>query len=264
MKFYHNKIIWITGASSGIGRALAIEFSRQGASLILSARNNEALIETRSLCADHKNVKLLTLDLQEIQTFEEKTKEAISLFDGLDILINNGGVSQRGFANETPLVVDRKIFEINYFGTIGLTKAVLPYFIKNKKGQIAVTSSVVGKFGSPVRTAYAASKHALHGFFDSLRAELYDENIGVTIICPGPINTAISENALTASGDKQNKKDEAIAGGMNPEVLAKKYIKALKKNKREAWIGKKEVFAIYVKRFFPGLFARIIRNVKVT
>lgn len=264
MNSYNNKIVWITGASSGIGRALAIEFSKQGALLILSARNNEALIETRSLCSDHKNVKLLPLDLLEIEKFEALTKEALSLFGGLDVLVNNGGISQRSLAVETSISVDRKLFEINYFGTIALTKAVLPFFIENKKGQIAVTSSVVGKFGSPVRTAYAASKHALHGFYDSLRAELHSYNIGVTIICPGPINTAISENALTASGEKQNKKDDAIASGMSPEVLAKRYIKALKKNKREAWIGKKEVFAIYVKRFFPGLFARIIRNVKVT
>lgn len=195
MNSYNNKIVWITGASSGIGRALAIEFSKQGAFLILSARNNEALIETRSLCVDHKNVKLLPLDLQEIDKLEGITKEAISLFGGLDVLINNGGISQRGLATETSIEVDRKIFEINYFGTIVLTKAVIPYFVENKKGQIAVTSSVVGKFGSPVRTAYAASKHALHGFYDSLRAEVHSYNIGVTIICPGPINTAISENA---------------------------------------------------------------------
>lgn len=264
MNWYLHKTVWITGASSGIGRALAIEFSKQGANLILSARNNEALIETRSLCMDIKNVKLLPLDLQKNENFEAVTQEAISLFGSIDVLINNGGISQRGLAVETSLDVDRKIFEINYFGTIALTKAILPYFIENKKGQIAVTSSVVGKFGSPVRTAYSASKHALHGFYDSLRAELNSYKIGVTIVCPGPINTPISENALTATGEKQNKKDEAIAQGMNPQVLAKRYIKALKKNKREAWIGKKEVFAIYVKRFFPGLFARIIRNVKVT
>ena len=121
-----------------------------------------------------------------------------------------------------------------------------------------------GKFGSPIRTSYAASKHALHGFYDGLRAELFDYNIGITLVCPGPINTSISENALTASGEKQGIKNDAIANGISPEVLAKKYIKALRKNKREVWIGKKEVFAIYVKRFFPGLFARIIRNVKVT
>lgn len=264
MNSYQHKTVWITGASSGIGRALAIELSKQGANLILSARNNEKLIETRSLCEDIKKVKILQLDLADYESLEDKTKEALSLFGGLDMLINNGGISQRGLAAETPLSVDKKILDINYLGTVALSKAVLPYFIVKKAGQIAVTSSVVGKFGSPVRTTYAASKHALHGFFDSLRAEVHEYNIGITIVCPGPINTSISENALTASGEKQGVKNEAIANGIAPEVLAKKYIKALRKNKREAWIGKKEVFAIYVKRFFPGLFARIIRNVKVT
>lgn len=261
---YLNKIVWITGASSGIGRALAIEFSKQGALLILSARNHEKLIETQSFCEDPKKVKLLTLDLENYDALSEKVEKALNLFDGLDLLINNGGISQRGLAVKTPLSVDKKIIDINYFGTIALTKAVLPHFIQKRSGQIAVTSSVVGKFGSPVRTSYAASKHAIHGFFDSLRAEVHELNIGVTIVCPGPINTKISQNALTETGDKQNKKDEAIANGIEPDVLAKKYINALKKNKREVWIGKKEVFAIYVKRFFPGLFARIIRNVKVT
>lgn len=261
---YLNKIVWITGASSGIGRALAIELSKQGALLILSARNNEKLIETRSFCEDPKKVKLLTLDLENYDTLSKKAEEALKLFGGLDLLINNGGISQRGLAVSTPLSVDKKIINVNYFGTIALTKAILPHFIRKKSGQIAVTSSVVGKFGSPVRTSYSASKHAIHGFFDSLRAEVHELNIGVTIVCPGPINTEISQNALTATGEKQNKKDDAIANGIEPEVLAKKYVTALKKNKREVWIGKKEVFAIYVKRFFPGLFARIIRNVKVT
>ena len=260
-----DKVVIITGGSSGIGKALAVSFAKLGCKVAITGRNEERLNEVGKELDDLGVSNLcLRLDSSSEADNKQMVKETIKTFGRLDILINNGGISQRGFANETPLEVDRKIFEINYFGTIGLTKAVLPYFVKNKKGQIAVTSSVVGKFGSPVRTAYAASKHALHGFFDSLRAELNDQNIGVTIVCPGPINTAISENALTASGKKQNKKDEAIAAGMNPEVLAKKYIKAIKKNKREAWIGKKEVFAIYVKRFFPGLFARIIRNVKVT
>jgi dehydrogenase/reductase SDR family member 7B len=264
MNSYQNKTVWITGASSGIGRALAIEFSKMGANLILSARNNEKLIETRSLCKDIKLVKLLPMDLGDFNSMKDKVNIALYLFEGIDVLINNGGISQRSLAVETKLSVDQKIMDINYFGTVALTKAILPHFIEKKSGQIAVTSSVVGKFGSPVRTAYSASKHALHGFFDSLRSEVYTYNIGITIVCPGPINTGISENALTANGEKQNKKDAAIAQGIAPKVLAKKYIKALRKNKREAWIGKKEVFAIYVKRFFPGLFARIIRNVKVT
>jgi short-subunit dehydrogenase len=261
---YKNKTVWITGASSGIGRALAIQFSVIGANLILSARNNEKLLETLNMCSHQSQIKLLPLDLEDYQSVGRKADTALALFGGIDVLINNGGISQRALAVETPISVDKKIIDINYFGTVALTKAILPHFIEKKSGQIAVTSSVVGKFGSPVRTSYSASKHAIHGFFDSLRAEVHQHNIGVTIVCPGPINTSISENAITASGKSQNKKDDAIAGGISPEVLAKKYIKALQKNKQEAWIGKKEVFAIYIKRFFPTLFSRIIRNVKVT
>jgi|TARA_B110000261_G_scaffold162027_1_gene204765 short-subunit dehydrogenase len=261
---YKNKTVWITGASSGIGRALAIQFSAMGANLILSARNNEKLLETLNMCSHQLQIKLLPLDLEDYESVGRKSNTALALFGGIDLLINNGGISQRGMAVDTPISVDKKIIDINYFGTVALSKAILPHFIEKKSGQIAVTSSVVGKFGSPLRTSYAASKHAIHGFFDSLRAEVNQYNIGVTIVCPGPINTNISENAITASGKSQNKKDDAIAGGISPEVLAKKYIKALQKNKQEAWIGKKEVFAIYIKRFFPTLFSRIIRNVKVT
>ncbi|MEN8927954.1 MAG: SDR family oxidoreductase [Flavobacteriales bacterium] len=264
MNDYKNKTVWVTGASSGIGRALAIQFSSLGANLILSARNTEKLSKTKELCSNQAQIKVLPLDLEDYTKAQEKTASALAFFDGIDLLINNGGISQRSLAEETPITVDEKIMAINYFGTVALTKALLPHFIAKKSGQIAVTSSVVGKYGSPLRTSYAASKHALHGFFDSLRAEVYDHNISVTLVCPGPINTKISENAITASGESQNKKDEAIAGGLSPEVLAKKYIKALKKNKKEVWIGKKEVFAIYIKRFFPSLFANIIRKVKVT
>ena len=257
-------MVWITGASSGIGKALAIELSKLNATLILSSRKKEALEQVKQACSDPSKVQTLVLDLEDYKTLQEKATAAIMLFGGVDILVNNGGISQRGLALDTPISVDKKIIDINYFGTVALSKAILPHFIEKKSGQIAVTSSVVGKFGSPLRTSYAASKHAIHGFFDSLRAEVNQYNIGVTIVCPGPINTNISENAITASGKSQNKKDDAIAGGISPEVLAKKYIKALQKNKQEAWIGKKEVFAIYIKRFFPTLFSRIIRNVKVT
>ncbi|MDA9261989.1 SDR family oxidoreductase [Flavobacteriales bacterium] len=261
---YKNKTVWITGASSGIGRALAIQFSAMEANLILSARNSQKLLETLNMCTNQSQIKLLPLDLEDYEAVGRKVDTALALFQGVDVLINNGGISQRGLAVDTLISVDKKIIDINYFGTVALTKAILPHFIDKKSGQIAVTSSVVGKYGSPLRTSYAASKHAIHGFFDSLRAEVHDYNIGVTIVCPGPINTEISQNAITANGEKQNKKDDAIASGISPEILARKFIKALQKNKQEAWIGKKEVFAIYIKRFFPTLFSRIIRNVKVT
>ena len=261
---YNNKTIWITGASSGIGKALAINFSKQDANLILSARNELSLNEVKATCKDPEKVKILPLDLSEHTSFDEKTKLALGYFNGLDMLVNNGGISQRSYAIETKLSVDKKILEVNYFGTIALTKAILPHFVAKKNGQIVVISSVIGKIGTPLRTAYAASKHALHGFFDSLRAEVYNDNITVTIICPGYVNTNVSKNALSADGTRHNKDDKGNANGMLPDVFAKKAIKSIAKQKQEVVIGgAKEKMAVYLKRFFPSILANIIRKIDV-
>ncbi len=261
---YTDKTIWITGASSGIGRALAIEYSTLNGNLILSARNEKALEETKELCSNKKNIKILILDLADHESFSQKAEEAKAFFNDIDILINNGGISQRSLVNETILSVDKKLFDINYFGTIGLTKALLPYFINRKAGHIAVTSSLTGKFGTPLRSSYAASKHALHGFFDSLRAEHHDDGINVTIVCPGFINTNVSINALDENGNKREIMDNATKNGLSANVMAQKYIKAIHKNKQEVWIGKKERIGVYIKRFFPILFSNMIRKANVT
>lgn len=264
MKF-KSKTIWITGASSGIGRAMALAFSKQGANLILSARNEEKLNEVKEKCQNPNQVDVLPLDLTEYDTFEEKVKTALAFFNGVDILINSGGISQRALARDTALNVDRTIFEVNYFGTIGLTKALIPHFINKNSGQIVVISSVVGKIGTPLRSSYAGSKHALHGFYDSLRAELYDNNISVTLICPGFVNTDVSRNALTGDGSKQNKLDNATAKGLNPDNFAKIALKAIAQKRQEIVIGgSMEKLAVYVKRFFPRLLSNIIRKAKVT
>ena len=263
--FYKNKTIWITGASSGIGKALALAFSKEGANIILSARNEQKLNEVKEQCTNPDKVKILPLDLTDFSSFNEKVISAIQFFDGIDILVNNGGVSQRSLAIETQFKVDQQIFEVNYFGTIGLTKELLPHFIKKQNGQIVVISSVMGKLGTPLRSAYAASKHALHGFFDSLRAEIFNKNIDVTIICPGYVITDVSKNALTGDGSKFNKMDEATAKGLQPEELAKKALNAISKKKQEVIIaGSKETAAIYLKRFFPKLLSKIVRKVNVT
>jgi len=260
-----NKTVWITGASSGIGKALATEFSKQGANLILSARNEKKLLEVKELCENDEKVKILPLDLTNFDIFENKVEEAISLFNGIDILVNNGGISQRSLTAETHLSVDQQIFNVNYFGTIALTKALLPHFMSKQSGQFVVISSILGKIGTPLRTAYAGSKHALHGFFDSLRAEVYDNNIAVTLICPGYVNTNVSKNALTADGSKYNIDDQGNANGMPPEVFANKAIKYIAKQKQEIVIaGFKETTAIYLKRFYPALLSKIIRKVNVT
>lgn len=264
MKLKDN-IIWITGASSGIGAALARAYSELGAQLILSARNSKALEKVSLSCLHPDRIKTLPLDLSNTTDIKDKVGLAISMFGRVDVLINNAGISQRSLVSETLLEVDRRIFEVNYFGTIALTKALLPHFKMENKGHLVVISSVVGKIGTPLRSSYAASKHALHGFFDSLRAECYEDGLDVTIICPGFVNTDVSINALTAKGEKQGTKDKATANGLSPELFAKKAIKAIYKRKQEVVIGGfLEVLAVYVKRFFPLLLSRMVRKVDVT
>ena len=202
---FKNKVIWITGASSGIGRALAIELAQQKVKLILSSRTKEELERVKKKCANFSEVQILPLDLVDYTNLQEKVDKAIAFFDKVDILVNNGGISQRSLAIDTQISVDKRLMDINYLGTVALSKALLPHFIKNKKGQFVVTTSIVGKIGTPLRSSYAASKHALHGFFDSLRAEQYKNNIFVTLVCPGFVNTNISLNALTGDGTPQKK-----------------------------------------------------------
>lgn len=262
---FENKVIWITGASSGIGAALAIEFSKKGAFLILSSRNELALKLVRNSCYQSEKVKILPLDLEQYDNFTKTVELALSFFGTIDILINNGGVSQRAKVIDTALEVDKRIMDINYMGTIALTKALLPYFVEHKKGHFVTVTSVVGRAATPVRSSYAASKHALHGFFDSLRAEVFKEHIKVTLVCPGYVKTNLSINALTGNGSQQNKMDDATENGMLPEVFAKKMINAIANEKQEVIIGgSKEHALVYLKRFFPKLLSKIIRKVNVT
>jgi short-subunit dehydrogenase len=262
---FTNKVVWITGASSGIGKALAIELSKQDAKLILSARNEEKLIAVKNACENNEMIKVLPLDLEDYSNLESKADEAIKWFGSVDILVNNGGISQRSLASETSISVDKRIMDINYLGTVALTKAILPHFIQNKNGQFVVTTSTVGKIGTPLRSSYAASKHALHGFFDSLRAENHKNNIAVTLVCPGFVNTNVSLNALTGNGSPQNKMDTATKNGIEPSRFAKIMAKAILKKKEEVNIaGTKEKLAVYVKRFFPKLLSTMIRKLSVT
>ena len=262
---FSNKTIWITGASSGIGKALAIELSKQNANLILSSRKTASLEIVKSEFNNSSSVKIIPLDLEDYSNFSLKVDEAISCFGKIDILVNNGGISQRSFAENTQISVDKRIMDINYLGTVALTKAILPHFIKNKNGQFVVTTSIVGKIGTPLRSSYAASKHALHGFFDSLRAEQHHNNIAVTLVCPGFVNTNVSKNALTGNGSPQDKMDVATQNGISPERFSKLMIKAIQKKKEEVYIaGAKEKLAVYVKRFFPKLLSIMIRKLSVT
>lgn len=262
---FKNQVIWITGASSGIGKSLAIEYSKHDIQLILSSRNKAALEKVKSACKNPSEVKILTLDLEDYNNLQTKVYEAISFFGRIDLLVNNGGISQRSLAKDTSISVDKKMMDVNYLGTIALTKALLPHFIKNQKGHFVVTTSIVGKVATPMRSSYSASKHALHGFFDALRAEHFKDNIKVTLICPGFVATEISKNALTGDGSKQNKMDESTAAGIHPDKFAKLMLKAIKNKKEEVYIGgAKERFAVFAKRLYPKLVSRLIRKWKVT
>ncbi|KYG85778.1 short-chain dehydrogenase [Roseivirga seohaensis] len=257
-----NKTIWITGASSGIGEALAMQLSSEGAQLILSARRLAELERVKSNCSNQDKIKILTLDLAEADSLSSKTNEAIALFGQVEILINNGGISQRSLAKDTKLEVDRNLMEVNYFGNIALAKNLLPHMLKKGSGHFVVVTSLTGIFGTPYRSGYAATKHALHGFYDSLRAELEDDGIKVTIAAPGFVKTNVSVNALVGDGSKANVMDDAQAKGISAEDCAKAIIKAIKKEKREIYIGR-ESYGAYTKRFVPGLFARMIKKAKV-
>lgn len=264
--YFKQKRVWITGASSGIGEALSHAFAAQGAHLILSARNLSELQRVASECT-HKgaaSVLVQPLDLAQHDSIPGIAQKVLAEIGKLDILINNGGISQRSLVQETAFEVDRQLINVNYLGTVALTKAVLPTLLTHQLGHIVTITSLVGKFGSPLRSSYAASKHALHGFFDSLRAELAATPIKITLICPGYIRTNVSVNALTGSGAKQGTMDEATGKGMLPDVLAHHILKAIADGKEEAYFGGKEVLGVYLKRFFPGYFSKLIAKTKVT
>lgn len=265
MAHLNNQVIWITGASSGIGEALAYALSAKGARLILSARRKEELERVKGNCSQkaQPGIRILPLDLEKPDTLKLSTEAAIQIFGHVDVLINNGGISQRSMIADTALTVDRRLMEINYFGAVALTKYLLPHFIQRRQGHVVNVTSLTGKFGTPYRSGYAASKHALHGFSDALRAEHYKDNIRVTMVCPGFIRTNLTLTALTADGSPLNKMDEAQYKGKSAEWCAAKIVMAIEKNKEEVYIGGREVFGVYLKRFFPGLFSRVIRKVAV-
>jgi dehydrogenase/reductase SDR family member 7B len=260
-----NKRVWITGASSGIGEALAYAFAEHGAHLILSARNETELqrVAAAALQAGAGSVLVRRLDLGQHAEIPEIVREVLEQVGKVDILVNNGGVSQRSLAVETTLEVDKKLMDVNYFGTVALTKAVLPNMLTHQLGHIVTITSLTGKFGTAYRSSYAASKHALHGFFDSLRAELGDTPIKVTLICPGFVRTNVSVNALTGTGAQLGTMDEATDKGMPPERLAQKILRAIESGKEESYFGGKEVLGVYLKRFFPAYFSKMLKKAKV-
>ena len=262
MTLFEGKVIWITGASSGIGEALAYEWSKLGVRLILSARRENELERVKASCANSERCTIAPLDLSRQEDIEAVADRMLQQFGSIDILVNNGGISQRSMVIETDVAVDRRIMEVDYFSGVILTKKLLPAMVAKGSGHIIAISSIVGLFGFPLRSAYSAAKHAMHGFYESVWAELHTQGIRVTVVCPGRILTNVSLHALTKDGTPHGEMDHGQANGITAETCARKIIKAVRKNKKEVYIGKKDLLMIYFKRYIPWLYYRLVSKVK--
>lgn len=259
------KVFWITGASSGIGRALLLECAGKGATVIASSNDEEELEKAIKDCGNKANkVISAPFDLADTSSIDRIVDETLTVTGAIHYLVNLGGVSQRATIEETPLWLDRKIMEINYFGTIALSKAVLRHMLQQGFGHILVTSSIAGRFGFPLRSAYSASKQALHGFIETLHIENSRKNIRGSVIIPGRVRTNISLNALNSEGRSHGKLDEGQKSGITPEKAARTILRGIHRNKREILVGGNELLMLYIRKYFPGLFFRIAAKIKPT
>ena len=252
----HTTIVWITGASSGIGEALAKEWASKGAKLILSARSRERLERVNAACGGQHLV--LPMDLEDASGFEGAVEKAWGWTGRVDIVVHNAGISQRSRAEEVTDTVLNRIMEVNFMGAVRLARLQLVRFQRQGSGHFVVISSLSGKFGVPYRSIYCASKHALHGYFDSVRIENGTLPIRVTMVCPGYINTDVSVNALGSDGKPTGVMDENQARGISPEVCAAAIVRGVAKGKEELIIGGSERFGVYLKRFFPTVLTKIL------
>ena len=261
LSYFANKTIWITGASSGIGEGFAKELSSLGAYVILSARRKTELERVQNSLIHPDRSEICLLDMEDSNQIDLVSKE-IQNNHQIDIVILNAGISQRSQVISTDFETEQKIMNINFHGLVRLAKQVLPEMLRKKSGHFVIMSSVAGKLGIPGRSTYSASKHALHGYFDALRAEVSNDGITVSIVCPGYIFTNISQNAVLGNGQSQNKIDDNSKNGMKVEKFISKALKGIARKEQELLIGGKEVLGVYVKRFFPRILNRIIKKVK--
>ncbi|MZP55730.1 MAG: SDR family NAD(P)-dependent oxidoreductase, partial [Bacteroidales bacterium] len=238
--------------------ALVYEFIRRGAKVIISSNDSPGLERVRNACKGNAdNVICAPFDLSDTSGIEKLVEQQVNMLGKIDYLLNIGGISQRSRVDETPLWLDRRIFEINYFGTVALTKAVLPYMIRQKSGHILATSSIAGRFGFPLRSAYSASKQALHGFFETIFLENKPNNIRTSVIIPGRVRTRISFHALNAEGKEHGQMDDGLDKGISPQKAAEIIVRGIIKNKREILVGGRELIMLHIRRLWPWLFFRI-------
>lgn len=254
---FRGKVVWITGASSGIGRALALAFGQAGARLILSARTRESL-EAVARSSGAPETRILPFDLTRLTELPAVAASALECFGGVDIMVHNAGVAVRDRAANISLEVHERVLRTNYLGPVLLTQALLPSMAARGGGRFVVISSLSGKYGGPLLAAYSASKHALHGFFDTLRGEEREHGITITIIIPGFIRTEITAHALTGAGRPFGRVLLLYREAMPPEECARRILRAVAQGKREALVGGLEMGTVYLQRWFPRLASRVI------
>jgi dehydrogenase/reductase SDR family protein 7B len=259
MGFWNQKRVWIIGASSGIGEGLVHVMAENGAKLIVSARNESILLELKEKLSG-ADIKVLPADLEQLATLSELSEKAWGLFEGLDYVFLNAGMSVRDLVSESKLEVERKIMDINFWGPVAITKSLLNKRTPKTHLHLVLTSSLSGKYGVPKLAAYAASKHAIQGYFDSLRAETYGSGLFIHIVIPGFIRTNITVAGLRGDGSQSGKMQNALAEGMDPLTCAKGILKGLEKGKEEFVVGGSERFTVGLNRFFPGLMKKLIRS----
>ncbi|HVR91135.1 MAG TPA: SDR family NAD(P)-dependent oxidoreductase [Novosphingobium sp.] len=235
---FSGQAVWITGASSGIGAALARALANQGARLILSGRNVAALEAVAADCGETLVLPFETTDRAAIApAIEQALQWSAKSSGGIDLLVNNAGISQRSLAVDTAMAVYDRIIDVDLLAPIALTQAVLPHMAKRGSGRIAMISSIAGKVGVPLRTAYSAAKFGLAGYADALRAEVAATGIKVHVIYPGSIRTDVSRNALTSDGTRRGASDKAIDNGIDPDVAAADMLSAMLRGEREIIIA---------------------------
>lgn len=259
-RVFNGKVVWITGASSGIGRSLAFAFHDAGAKLILSARRADDLEEVKRTCGNGSDIHVVPLDLADLDTLPAHGARALAIYGHVDYMVHNAGVALRDRVVDTSIDIDQRIMTVNYFGPVALTKALLPSMLQRRAGCFVVISSLSGKYGGPQLSSYAASKHALHGFFESLRAEVHADGIRITLIVPGFIRTPIVSSAVTGGGGTYGRTLEAHERGMDPAECARRTLKAVARGKEEALVGGLEMYSVYLKRLFPRLLSTLLRH----
>jgi len=257
-------VVWITGASSGIGEACARRYAAQGARLVLTSSSRDRLEPVAAACraAGSPDVFVLPCDLGDPSAIDSLVRDAWEAFGGIDTVYCNAGISQRTTVEDTSLDMIRTIMEIDYFAPVAIAKGILPRMLEAGGGHIAVTTSIAGRFGFPLRCGYSSAKFALYGFFETLRAEYASKGIEVTIICPGRVRTNISLRALDKGGKQHGQMDPGQAGGLDADKAAKRIVRAISRGRREVLVGRGELIMVYIKRFFPGLCARLSQRIK--